>query len=384
MKPTASFIREKITQDAWKVFLHFQVKIRHIIGQTFFTWMYFPTCCCTEQGATCANGKMWWFADASSLQGRPEAQGFRKLAMLWEASYKFCQEEEKASGSLSSSREKRIRIGSSSQWIITLAILRPVQWCRPSTNYTVQRFAYASQESMLLHASVESGICARKAWGSSFQKARTATNICFHLLSPSNFQCPFWQVSLAKRHSFDKKITEAVMFIKKNSTRRHARKHEVLLSLASRLITLVTPDFFDRKVSSCFIQGRKPAQTFNPTWYSRGWRGSGLPDLFAVGTSAGGISPTYQVTYLLGGRINVPHLMSIRPMECWLATLNASSPTMAHALEQTKAARIGVICNSASSKLSASCLHGYSVSIRKIQGFFSGRRYSQHPRLSRP
>jgi len=58
MKPTASFIREKITQDAWKVFLHFQVKIRHIIGQTFFTWMYFPTCCCTEQGATCANRKM--------------------------------------------------------------------------------------------------------------------------------------------------------------------------------------------------------------------------------------------------------------------------------------------------------------------------------------
>ena len=58
MKPTASFIREKITQDAWKVFLHFQVKIRHIIGQTFFTGMYFPTCCCTEQGATCANRKM--------------------------------------------------------------------------------------------------------------------------------------------------------------------------------------------------------------------------------------------------------------------------------------------------------------------------------------
>ena len=57
-------------------------------------------------------------------------------------------------------------------------------------------------------------------------------------------------------------------------------------------------------------------------------------------------------------------------MECWLATLNASSPAMSHALEKTKAARIGVICLSASSKLSASCLHGYSVSIRKIQGCF--------------
>ena len=134
MKPTASFIREKIPQDAWKVFLHFQVKIRHIIGQTFFTWMSFPTCCCTEQGATCANRKMRPDADASSLQGRPEAQGFRKLAMLRGASCKVCQEEEKASGSLSSSIEKRIRIGSSSQWIITVAILRPVQWFRPSTN----------------------------------------------------------------------------------------------------------------------------------------------------------------------------------------------------------------------------------------------------------
>ena len=147
------------------------------------------------------------------------------------------------------------------------------------------------------------------------------------------------------------------MFIKKKSTRRLARKHEVLLSLASRLITLVTPDFFDRKVSSCFIQGQKPAQTFNPTWYSRGWRGSGLPDLFAVGTSAGGISPTYQVTHLLGGRMKVPHLMWIRPMKCWLATLNVSSAIVSHALEQINAAWTGVICLSASSKLSASCLH---------------------------
>ena len=32
----------------------------------------------------------------------------------------------------------------------------------------------------------------------------------------------------------------------------------------------------------------------------------------------------------------------IRPMECRLATLNSSSPTLSHALEKTKAARIGV------------------------------------------
>ena len=47
--------------------------------------------------------------------------------------------------------------------------------------------------------------------------------------------------------------------------------------------------------------------------------------------------------------MKVPHLMSIRPMECWLATPNASSPAMSYALEQTKAARIGVICQGASS-----------------------------------
>ena len=41
---------------------------------------------------------------------------------------------------------------------------------------------------------------------------------------------------------------------------------------------------------------------------------------------------------------------------------------MSHALEQVNAAGIGVICQSSSSKLSASCLHGYSISIRKIQG----------------
>ena len=87
--------------------------------------------------------------------------------------------------------------------------------------------------------------------------------------------------------------------------------------------------------------------------------------------------PSISYHAALAGRRN-------KMLELRLATLNASSPTMSHALEKTIAARIGVICLSASSKLSASCLHGYSVSIRKFQGFFSGRRYSQHPRLSRP
>ena len=51
--------------------------------------------------------------------------------------------------------------------------------------------------------------------------------------------------------------------------------------------------------------------------------------------------------------MEVHHLMSywIRTTECWPAKLNASSTTMSHALEQTNATRLGVICQSPSSKL---------------------------------
>ena len=41
---------------------------------------------------------------------------------------------------------------------------------------------------------------------------------------------------------------------------------------------------------------------------------------------------------------------------------------MSHALEQMKAAGIGVICQSSSSKLPTSCLHGYSASLHKLHG----------------
>ena len=51
--------------------------------------------------------------------------------------------------------------------------------------------------------------------------------------------------------------------------------------------------------------------------------------------------------YLL--RMKVPHLMSTRPTEGWLAMLRSSSAIMSDALQQTKAAPIGVICKSASS-----------------------------------
>ena len=49
-----------------------------------------------------------------------------------------------------------------------------------------------------------------------------------------------------------------------------------------------------------------------------------------------------------------------KALECWLTTLKASSAIMSHALELINAARIGVICQSAVSKLPTSCLHGYS------------------------
>ena len=41
---------------------------------------------------------------------------------------------------------------------------------------------------------------------------------------------------------------------------------------------------------------------------------------------------------------------------------------MSHALEQMKAAGIGVICQTSSSKLPTSCLHGYSASLHKLHG----------------
>ena len=61
------------------------------------------------------------------------------------------------------------------------------------------------------------------------------------------------------------------------------------------------------------------------------------------------ISSDMYATWAQESTTKVPHLMSIRPMECWLATLNASSAIMSHALEQINAARTGVICKSASS-----------------------------------
>ena len=102
-----------------------------------------------------------------------------------------------------------------------------------------------------------------------------------------------------------------------------------------------------------------------------------VPCLFSMASSL--------VTYLVSTAKHARSSRKVRrnkTLEWRLATLDASSATMSHALQEVKKnLEYRVICKSASSKLSASCLQGYSVSIGKIQGF-SGRRYSQHPRLS--
>ena len=231
--------------------------------------------------------------------------------MLWEASYKFCQEEEKASGSLSSSREKRIRIGSSSQWIITLAILRPVQWCRPSTNTR-------SKDSLMHH---KKACCCMLLWnlGSvqerpgarGFQKARTATNICFHLLSQATFSALSDKSPLQSGTASIKKITEAVMFIKKKFYKTACKETWSVAKPVRR-------DWL-RWSHRIFLTGKSPPVSFKAESQHKLSTRPGIPEadvarafqtFLQFGTSAnGGISPSsYQVTYLLGGRIECTSL----------------------------------------------------------------------------
>ena len=66
---------------------------------------------------------------------------------------------------------------------------------------------------MLLHASVESGICARN-WGSRLQKARTATNVCFHLPSQATLRTLPDKSPSQSATQLGEQITEAVMFMK--------------------------------------------------------------------------------------------------------------------------------------------------------------------------
>ena len=92
-----------------------------------------------------------------------------------------------------------------------------------------------------------------------------------------------------------------------------------------------------------------------------------------------GMSPTYQVTYLLGGRMKVPHLMSVRPMECWLATQNASSPTMSHALGKNKSCSNRSHLPQCFIKALCFLLAWLLCFYTEKSKAFSGRRCSQYP-----
>ena len=181
---------------------------------------------------------------------------------------------------------------------------------------------------MLLHASVESGICARN-WGSRLQKARTATNVCFHLLSQATLRT-LPDKSLAKRDTAWRTNHWSCNVHEK----RLAKKREALLRLWSRLITLVTPDFFDRKVSSC-IQRHRVFQQGLSTWpaipetdVARAFQTFLQSKHRLVGLLTGTswkfseISSDIQVTYLLSGCMKVCCIVVLaggHPSDCHLA-----------------------------------------------------------------
>ena len=68
MKATASFIREKIIQDACKLFLHVEVQIKHIIWQTYFTRMSFSNMLLQGSSATDASMLPTSFLHGGSFQ----------------------------------------------------------------------------------------------------------------------------------------------------------------------------------------------------------------------------------------------------------------------------------------------------------------------------
>ena len=113
---------------------------------------------------------------------------------------------------------------------------------------------------MLLHASVESGICARKASGSRLQKARTATNVCFHLLPQATLRALPDKSPSQSAAQLREKITEAVMFTKNVYETACKETWSLAKPFIAADFTPVTPDFFDRKVNSCYIRGHRVFQ----------------------------------------------------------------------------------------------------------------------------
>ena len=119
-------------------------------------------------------------------------------------SAKRCQEEEKASGSLSSSIERRIRIGSNSQWIIAVAILRLYNDSVPAPLW--------GPKIRLCIITKHVAACFCGIWDLCKEglglKASESSHRHECLLSspvPSNFEGPSRQVSLPKRDTASRK-----------------------------------------------------------------------------------------------------------------------------------------------------------------------------------
>ena len=154
---------------------------------------------------------------------------------------------------------------------------------------------------MLLNASVESGICARKAWGSRLQKARNVTNVCFHLLSQATLRALPDKSPSQSATQLRQKITEAVMFIK--------NVYETACKETWSVATpFIAPDCSDhtgffRQESVLLLHSR--TSDFS----------AGTLDFFQTF-----LQSEHQLVGLLTGTsgnfsMKAPHLISIRPME---------------------------------------------------------------------
>ena len=221
--------------------------------------MYCPTCCCTEQGATCANRKM-----------RPDdllMHGLYKVGLRLKASESSQRCERRAINSAKRKKRPRIRIGSSSQWIITVAILRPVQWFRPSTNTR-------SKDSLMHH---KKACCCMLLWnlgsvqerpGARVFRKLALLRISAFISCPKQLLVPFLTSLPCKAAQLRQKITKAVMFIKKNLRDSKQGNMKCCYAFDRDWLRWSHWIFWQESVL-LIIQGQKPAQTFNPTWYSR-------------------------------------------------------------------------------------------------------------------
>ena len=110
-----------------------------------------------------------------------------------------------------------------------------------------------------------------------------------------------------------------------------------------------------------------PSISALPTAFKKFWSNKHSLSLEQVG-----ISPTYQVTYLLARHMKVDNSQDVNKA-------NGMLTSKAKRIFSNNVTWIGVICQTASSKLSASWLHGISVSIQKIQRLYCKAIFATPP-----